>query len=456
MLNARCFHRQHSLRTHRATLSPQSLKSQVFFAMHHPITACRICGHQRFHDIVDLGQQALTGVFPKTREQPVPVGPLQLIKCDDSTGGCGLVQLRHSHEPEEMYGENYGYRSGLNRSMVTHLERRVNEAQTLAQLEPGDVVLDIGSNDATTLRAYGNRGLRLVGIDPSAGKFRHFYPDWIDCVPDFFNAATYRATCGDQRAKIVTSISMFYDLEDPTDFMRQVHSILADDGIWVFEQSYLPLMVERDAYDTICHEHVSYYALKQIDWMARRVGFEILDVELNDINGGSFCVTVAKEGSSLTPNRERVTDLLAKEANDGYSGLVVYEQFRSRIVQHRGNLLRAIRNWQAAGKTVYGYGASTKGNVVLQYCGLTVADIPMIAEVNEDKFGCFTPGTLIPIASEAEVRGRHPDAMLVLPWHFRENILEREGEYLQAGGCLLFPLPTVDFVTRPDTTKRAA
>lgn len=424
--------------------------------MYHPITDCRICGHETFQDVVDLGMQALTGVFPKSQDEPVAIGPLQLIKCDEATGGCGLVQLRHSHEPEEMYGENYGYRSGLNRSMVTHLERRVHEAEAIARPETGDVVLDIGSNDATTLRTYGNRGLRLVGIDPSAGKFRHYYPEWISCVPDFFNADTYRAACGEQQAKIVTSISMFYDLEDPTDFMRQVHSVLAADGIWVFEQSYLPLMIERDAYDTICHEHVSYYALRQIAWMTREVGFEILDVELNDVNGGSFCVTVAKQGSRHVRKSEFVAELIEKESAAGYGGREVYEAFQGRIVQHRSNLLRALRNWQAAGKTIYGYGASTKGNVVLQYCGLTAADIPMIAEVNEDKYGCFTPGSLIPITTEAEVRRQQPDAMLVLPWHFRENILEREQAYLQAGGCLLFPLPTVDFVTTPNTTKRAA
>ena len=424
--------------------------------MYHAITACRICGHEQFYDIVDLGQQSLTGVFPQTADQPVPVGPLELIKCDETTGGCGLVQLRHSHEPGEMYGENYGYRSGLNRSMVSHLERRVWEARELAKPEPGDVILDIGSNDATTLRAYGNTGLRLVGIDPSAGKFRQFYPDWIGCVPDFFTADSYRSICGDQQAKIVTSISMFYDLEDPTDFMRQVHSVLADDGIWVFEQSYLPLMVERDAYDTICHEHVSYYALRQIEWMARRVGFKILDVELNDINGGSFCVTVAKQGCQIAPKSERVNQLLEKETSDGYSACMVYDQFRSRVEQHRIRLLRAIQDWHQQGKTLYGYGASTKGNVVLQYCGLTAADIPMIAEVNEDKYGCFTPGTLIPIASEAEVRRQQPDAMLVLPWHFRENILSRERAYLQAGGCLLFPLPEVDFVTAAHPARRAA
>lgn len=424
--------------------------------MYHAITACRICGGQQFHDVVDLGEQSLTGVFPQTTDQLVPVGPLELIKCDETSGGCGLVQLRHSHEPGEMYGDNYGYRSGLNRSMVSHLERRVREARAITQPEPGDVILDIGSNDATTLRAYGNAGFRLVGIDPSAGKFQRYYPDWINCVPDFFTAESYRSVCGDQQAKIVTSISMFYDLEDPTDFMRQVHSVLADDGIWVFEQSYLPLMIERDAYDTICHEHVSYYALRQIEWMAQRVGFEILDVELNDVNGGSFCVTVAKQGCRIAHRSERANQLLEKEQTDGFGESMVYAQFRGRVEQHRVSLLRAIRDWQREGKTLYGYGASTKGNVVLQYCGLTAADIPMIAEVNEDKYGCFTPGTQIPISSEAEVRSRRPDAMLVLPWHFRESILEREQAYLQDGGCLLFPLPGVDFVTAAHPARRAA
>ncbi|MBL6714230.1 MAG: class I SAM-dependent methyltransferase [Pirellulales bacterium] len=424
--------------------------------MYHAINACRICGHQDFHDVVNLGRQSLTGVFPRSREEPVAVGPLELVKCDEATGGCGLVQLRHSHEPSEMYGDNYGYRSGLNRSMVSHLERRVREAREIAKPKPGDVILDIGSNDATTLKAYGNAGFRLVGIDPSAAKFRRYYPDWIRAVPDFFHAESYRSVCGDQQAKIVTSISMFYDLEDPLDFMRQIYSVLADDGIWVFEQSYLPLMVERDAYDTICHEHVSYYALRQIEWMTRQAGFEIRDVELNDINGGSFCVTVAKRGGQLAERSERTDQLLDRERVDGYGERVVYDRFRERIELHRDRLLDAIRSWQGEGKTLYGYGASTKGNVVLQYCGLTAADIPLIAEVNEDKYGCFTPGTLIPIASEAEVRSRKPDALLVLPWHFRSSILEREQAYLQDGGCMIFPLPVVDFVAAPHPTRRAA
>ena len=422
--------------------------------MHTEIEKCRICGNREFSLVVDLGSQALTGVFPRSREEHVPSGPLELVKCREDVGGCGLVQLKHSYDPDQMYGANYGYRSGLNKSMVQHLHRRVDEAQRRVGLSAGDVVLDIGSNDSTTLRAYGEHGYRLIGIDPSAGKFRHYYPDWVECVPDFFSADTFRGLCGDAKAKIVTSISMFYDLEDPVDFMRQVHDVLATDGIWIFEQSYLPLMVERDAYDTICHEHISYYALAQIKWMAARAGFKILDVEMNDINGGSFCVTAARSDSRHEAHADRVAKLFEKERRTGYGGSTVYEDFRRRIVAHREELRRTVAAINSAGETVCGYGASTKGNVLLQYCGFSEHDIPCIAEVNSDKFGCFTPQTLIPILSEQDVRSRHPDHLLVLPWHFRANIVAREEDYLSHGGSLLFPLPVIESVTT--RTKRLA
>lgn len=422
--------------------------------MYKAIHSCRICGHADFNSVVDLGSQALTGVFPRLEEQHVPVGPLELIKCCETNGGCGLVQLRHSYEPDQMYGENYGYRSGLNQSMVRHLQRRVEEAKAIAEPARGDVVLDIGSNDSTTLQAYGNAGFRLLGIDPSAEKFLHYYPDWVDCVVDFFSAEAFRSKCGDMKAKVVTSISMFYDLEDPTEFMRQVCDVLADDGIWVFEQSYLPLMIERDAYDTICHEHVSYYALRQIKWMTDRVGLKIIDVELNDINGGSFCVTVAKAGSKYQPRSGRVEGLLAAEMDKGYGGRTIYDAFRNRVVKHRDDLTKSVRGLRRGGKLVCGYGASTKGNVLLQYCNFTREDIPFIAEVNQDKFGCFTPGTKIPITSESFVKDMRPDVLLVLPWHFRDNICHREQEYLSAGGELLFPLPEIKY--QRQTPRRAA
>lgn len=420
------------------------------------IDRCRICGSADLHDLLDLGMQAFTGLFPRRASDPVPYGPLQLVKCSEVTGGCGLVQLRHSFDGSLMYGEIYGYRSGLNASMVRHLAHRVAQARRHVDLAPGDVAVDIGSNDATTLRCYGDNGYRLIGIDPAAAKFRGFYPSWVEGVPAFFSADTFREVAGSARARIVTSIAMFYDLEDPTRFMRDVREILAPDGVWVFEQSYLPLMIERNAYDTICHEHVSYYALRQIDWMARRAGLKVLDVELNDINGGSFCVTVCRDDAPFTPDDRQVQTLLEQEERHGYGDTAVYERFRDNVHRHRDDLSSLIRRTNASGKTVYGYGASTKGNVVLQWCGLTAADIPVIAEVNDDKFGCVTPHTHVPIASERDVRARNPDFLLVLPWHFRDSIVTREQGYLDNGGTLLFPLPRIEAVSRGRTVREAA
>jgi len=411
--------------------------------MHKVIENCRICGEKEFEQILHLGDQALTGVFPKSVEQHVPVGPLELVKCK---GGCGLVQLRHSFPAGQMYGDNYGYRSGLNASMVRHLESRVAAARKRVALQRGDIVLDIGSNDSTTLKAYGESGFRLIGMDPSGSKFKQYYPQWVDLIPDFFSAQNFRHRFGQEKARIVTSIAMFYDLDDPTAFMREVHDCLADDGIWVFEQSYLPLMIERNAYDTICHEHVSYYALRQIQWMTERVGFKILDVELNDTNGGSFCVTVAKKESHHVANDAQVQELLEWEEREGYNGRVTYEKFRERVFQHRDEFRKLLRKLTSSGQRVFGYGASTKGNVVLQFCEVTQQQMPGIAEVNQEKFGAFTPHTRIPIASEAEIKALHPDYLVVLPWHFRENILQREQAYLSAGGNLIFPLPTLEIV----------
>lgn len=418
------------------------------------IQQCRICGQPHLHPILNLGEQALTGVFPRAGEA-IESGPIELLKCDETQGGCGLVQLRHSYTPEKMYGENYGYRSGLNQSMVEHLHRRVRLACGIAKPSAGDVILDIGSNDSTTLRHYGQSGLTLVGMDPTGKKFARYYPPHVRLIPDFFNAAEFEKALPGKKAKIVTSIAMFYDLEHPTGFMADVYRILADDGIWVFEQSYCPSMLAVNAYDTICHEHISYYALRQIKWMADRVGFKIIDVELNEANGGSFCVTVAKMNAPYQVAEERVDAMLQSEHDLGLGTMKPFLAFRNRVWKAREDLQAFVRDCRRHGKTIHGYGASTKGNVVLQFCGFTREDIPTIAEVNEDKFGRFTPGTYIPICSEKDARAQNPDHFLVLPWHFKKNILSREERYLETGGKLVFPLPAIEVVSR-QTARQAA
>ena len=264
--------------------------------MYKKVEKCRICGNTHLEQVLDLGEQMLTGVFPREKGEKVTTGPLRLVKCTGTNDACGLLQLEHSYDLGEMYGENYGYRSGLNASMVAHLHNKVKRILGMVNLQAGDLVIDIGSNDSTTLQAYPANGAVLVGVDPTGVKFKTYYPQHIQLIPDFFSAELVQARFPNKKAKVVTSFSMFYDLEDPLGFMRQVHDVLAEDGIWVFEQSYMPTMLATNSYDTVCHEHLEFYALRQIQWMAERVGFRIKDVEFNDVNGGSFSVTVELRG----------------------------------------------------------------------------------------------------------------------------------------------------------------
>ncbi len=406
------------------------------------IDKCRLSGSANLVTVLDLGMQSLTGVFPKERNASVTSGPLQLAWCPDSS----LLQLRHSYDLSEMYGENYGYRSGLNMSMVNHLTSKIRKLQELVDLAPGDLVVDIGSNDATSLHAYTVGGLKRVGIDPTGAKFRRFYTDGIELVPDFFSAEVFFKRFPAGKARIITSIAMFYDLEDPTSFVKDIHEVLADDGIWHFEQSYMPSMLRNNAFDTICHEHLEYYSLEVVKGLLESCGLKVLDVEINEINGGSFAVTAAKHESEFRPNTPAIDAILQQEKDLNLHTLEPFRLFNERVFSFRGKLLKMIRTLNGDGKKVMGYGASTKGNVLLQFCGLTEKDIPYIVDINPDKFGCYTPGTNIPIISEAAGKLQRPDYFLVLPWHFRNNILERERDYLRGGGKMIFPLPEIEIV----------
>ena len=402
---------------------------------------CRVCGEVNLLSVLSLGQQSLTGVFPKKENVHITSGPLDLVWCQD----CGLLQLKQSYSLSEMYGENYGYRSGLNMSMVRHLQQKIHTLEKMFPLQENDIVLDIGSNDATSLKAYQSR-CRKIGMDPTGLKFKQYYTDDIVLVPDFFSAGSFRDAFPCGKAKIVTSIAMFYDLEEPLRFIRDIECILAPDGVWHFEQSYMPSMLRTNAYDTICHEHVEFYSFRVVRDMLAQCGMQVLDVQTNAVNGGSFAVTACKLGATYSPNVPVINWLLQQEDDMGLTTPKPYRDFEERVFRHRKNLKELVESLVAAGKTVAGYGASTKGNVLLQFCGLDRRHIKCIAEVNEDKFGAFTPGTNIPIVSEAEVRAMKPDYLLVLPWHFKHFILEREKEFIEQGGKFIFPLPEIEIV----------
>lgn len=409
------------------------------------IHQCRVCGNTNLELVVDLGEQYLTGIFPHHKaEKEITCGPLRLVKCHGGDDVCGLLQLQHSYDLGEMYGENYGYRSGLNPSMVRHLQSKVARIRTQVNLVKGDLVVDIGSNDGTTLAEY-PKDLNLVGIDPTGEKFIKYYKSHIRLISQFFSSDLLKKAYPDKKAKVITSFSMFYDLENPVDFAKQIASVLdIKEGIWVFEQSYMPLMLERTAYDTICHEHLEFYSLSQIVWIADKAGLKVVDVELNDINGGSFSVTAVHKGSRQKDVNKTVEKMLAKEKSQGLNTLTPYIEFSQRIYESKKSLQAFIEKAKKEGKRIVGLGASTKGNVLLQYCGLTPNDIDVIGDINPDKFGAFTPGTWIPIESEAKALVSNPDYLLILPWHFSNFFINNPIFY---GRNLVFPLPKLAIVT---------
>jgi hypothetical protein len=409
--------------------------------MYTEIKKCRISGSLNLVPVLSLGEQYLTGIFPKNSNDQITKGPLELVWCPES----GLLQMKQSYSLDEMYGDNYGYRSGLNASMVAHLTQKIKTLEKLVNLTEQDLVIDIGSNDATSLKAYsGNH--KKVGIDPTGLKFKQYYNDDISLIPDFFTASKFKDIFKDKKAKIITSIAMFYDLEEPLNFVNDIKECLSDDGIWHFEQSYMPSMLRTNSYDTICHEHLEFYSFKVVKNMLEACGLRVIDVQMNAINGGSFAVTACKENAIYRSNAPIINWLLKQEEDMALDTIKPYKEFEERVFKHRKNLIDLIKALVADGKKIFGYGASTKGNVLLQFCGLTKDEIPYIAEVNPDKFGTFTPGTLIPIISEEEAKNMKPDYFLVLPWHFKDSILTREKEYISNGGKFIFPLPEIEIV----------
>ena len=410
--------------------------------MYRRIEHCRMSESTNLISVLNLGDQSFTGIFPESATEPVPIGPLELLWCPDS----GLLQLAHQFDLGAMYGENYGYRSGLNTSMVNHLASKTRHLSRFLGLERGDLVVDIGSNDGTLLKSYQTQGLHRLGIDPTGAKFRDYYPAEIQLIADFFSQQNFTNAVGNAKARLITSISMFYDLEQPIAFAREVNECLDDRGIWHFEQSYMPSMLRMNSYDTVCHEHIEYYSLSTVEKILSAAGMEIIDVGMNAVNGGSFAVTAARKGSGYRQNLSVINWLIATEQRLGLHTPKPFRDFEERVFEHRRSLTALIRALNNDGKKIFGYGASTKGNVMLQFCGLTSNDIPCIADVNPDKFGCVTPGTHIPIVSEQEARAQRPDYFLVLPWHFKAGIVDREAEFLAGGGHLIFPMPDIEIV----------
>jgi len=407
------------------------------------IKKCRSCGSKKLIGLLKLGNQYLTGIFPSSKETKITYGPLEISKCNSGTE-CNLVQLSHEYNFNELYGKNYGYRSGLNKSMSDHLKSKIKYViNKYSFLNKEPLIVDIGSNDATTLKSYPKNKYKLFGFDPTAKKFKKYYPKYIKYCSDFFSFKKFVRIFKKRRAEIITSFSMFYDLERPIEFMRDIYNTLSTDGIWIFEQSYLPSMIKTMSFDTICQEHLEYYTLHQVKYMCDASNFKIIDLEFNNINGGSFCVTVAKKNSKYKEKIKLINKIINNEQKNGYIDGSVWKKFNLKIDKVSKNILNFFKKSKKNNKKIMGLGASTKGNVLLQYLKLNEKNIIKIGDVNTDKHGKFTPGTNIPIVSEKEVLKNNADYYFVLPWHFKSFFLNSKQFKNKK---LVFPLPNLQII----------
>ena len=414
-------------------------------------TTCRVCGSPSLKKVIDLGEQYLQGSFVKPgKELPSQRKiPCTLLRCDPQTdeNACGLLQMEHSVPPEILYAA-YWYRSGTNNTMRNHLKGIVESVMKIAA-KPNASVLDIGCNDGTLLSNY-PRGFRKYGVDPS-DVAQEIHIENTTVVQDIFPSGKLWNALGEDKLDIITSIAMFYDLERPVEFVKNIKSLLADDGLWVFEMSYMPEMLKLDSYDTICHEHLEYYSLGVIENILKRAGMKVFQVAFNDINGGSIRCYATHESNTKynnPANAKLIDDIRLAEFDLELDTDKPYFAFQERINKVKISLKAALVDLKAQGKRIHIYGASTKGHTILQWCEIDKNLIDYAAERNPDKYGAKTLGTEIPIISEEESRALKPDYYLVLPWHFKAEFLEREKEALNNGTGFIFPLPVMDIITK--------
>lgn len=405
---------------------------------------CRGCNSTLEPTNLNLGMQSSSGVFPKSRDVLVPEAELRLFQCMN----CSLVQLGKSLPQEVLFGETYGYRSGLNQSMVKHLGDLASYLGRKVQLGPETYVVDIGANDGTLLRALLGTfpNIKTIAVDPTLSAWESFYDFECTFIPEFFTRKVLPQN-ELENVGLVTSIAMLYDLPDPTQFMQDIYDSLRPGGYWFTEQSYLPEMIRLNSYDTICHEHLEYYSLTSLYYMFTKVGFKIQDVRFSNSNGGAIGILLQKP-PAIHSNNYLVDWILKSESSNPLLTDKKFVHFASLVKQQISDLSSLVETLTAnKNARIVGYGASTKGNTILQAANLNSSKILAIEEINPRKFGHFTPKSHIPISDKEEINTLQPTHKLVLPWHYRESIIAREDNFLKNGGSLIFPLPKIEIVS---------
>ena len=407
------------------------------------IQACRNCQNNNLKHILNIGNQYLVDFLEEDGENFT--APLELVLCDPETNGCGLLQLHHTVSPDLLY-RRFWYKSGVNQTIRDDLEEIVRKAEEKVNLENDDIVLDIGANDGTLLRFYKNKSIKPIGFEPATNLLEEASIDTFKIFNEYFNAKSFKSEFGTKKARVITSISMFYDLDKPHDFVGDIKDILDDNGIWILQMNYLVTMLENNAFDNIVHEHLEYYSLQSLEYLLNKHDLEVFDVEQNNINGGSIRVYIKFKNSNKFSISKNVDSVREYEKKIGLNNTKTYLDFAKRILNLREQTCGFIEDEIRDGKKIYVYGASTRGNTLLQYYGLNSELILAAAERNPEKWGKKTVGSQIPIISEKQARSEKPDYFLILPWYFKEEFVKRESEFLQNGGKFLIPLPEFEVI----------
>ena len=402
------------------------------------IKNCRSCNSKKLKKLLSLGNLSFTGKFAKNFAVNIPKAELALVMCSK----CNLVQLNNNFNLKYLYGPDYGYRTGINKTMTEHMRSIVSNVNKIVNLKKNDAVLDIASNDGTLLNFYSKPFFR-VGIDPTIKKFRKYYNEINIKIPDFFSKKLIRKKTK-KNFKVITALSVFYDIENPNYFLKDVHELLDDDGIFILEQADLLSIIKLKMFDTICHEHLEYYSHNVIIKLLEKNNLKLFDFKFNDINGGSTQYYICKDkNTKIKVRKNKIMKMLNNEKKFRLDDVKTYKKFFIEIQSVKKKLNKFIKKIKSENKVIHGYGASTKGNVLLQYFNINKNHIDCISDRNPKKNGFYTPNTKIKIVSELYSRKINPDYYLVLPWHFKKEILQREKKQRRYSK-FIFPLPNLE------------
>ena len=400
------------------------------------IKKCRSCAGKNLEFLFSLGKMCFTGKFANNFIKSIPADKLTLVICKK----CKLVQLDRNFNPKFLYSRDYGYRTGINNTMTNHVKHVAQEAINRAKPKNNDYILDIASNDGTLLNSY-NKKFYTVGIDPLVNRYKKHYKKINKKISDFFSYSVLKKNKINEKFKIITALSMFYDLKNPNLFLRDLKKILHKDGIFFLEHADLLSIIKNCLFDTICHEHLEYYSTRVIINLMQKNYLRVFDIKQNNINGGSLRYFICHKEARYKENKKKITYILKQEKKIDLENKKTFTKFFKKINFVKKDTKKFILSILNEGKTIHGYGASTKGNVLLQYFNIDNKLIPFIADRNSQKFNFFTPGTKIKIISEKLSRKMKPDYYLVLPWHFKKEILKRENRIRKKGTKFIFPLP---------------